>query len=634
MRGCTQARRWIDRAVDGELSIDERFRLDAHVERCAACRADLAALEQLESALAGAPQPPVDSLDLERAVTAVRAGIEAVGRTGDGDESPLDFAPAAEQSRRAPGALRPVAAVFALAATLLALTWLALRDPTVGPAIESGVETNAPRDDIAETTTPPTKDTVGQVPPTDLVGDTAGDEQAIEDVFVPERLEQVREEVAHQLAASWEGIPLFASRAEVLAGAERFENATRELTRDWPLLRIVQGLVESEDEALAGSAIRYLGLRGDAIAGGTLRDALDRPALGAAAVVALGDLGFAGLAGLEEALARPELAGLAVDHLVTVGGREVAGILAAAVERERGANVRPLLSALAAVEPPPVATLLRLARDDHAPLPDVLAALRGAPGAGKVLGELIAAGERRFEPELLLEVLAELRPAAALPWIEERAAERRTREPALACITAYRDADGLGVLVRLRANGRLRGELIVEAAADLITAAPEAAVDLARRQGEDEGRSASSALLSLLMEVEVESPESIGEALIALAFSRALSDDERLLAALAIGELGTEDCMPSLIEGMGALPAGKERLAAACLVSANALGGEDAVGAALVTVGALSTRNEERVLALLAERQAKDQPAVTLYKVARELEPYYDTKHRRATLAL
>ena len=625
MRGCTRARQWIDRAVDGELSIDERFRLDAHLEVCATCRTDLAALEQLEAALAGSTQPPVDSLDLDRAVVAVRAGIEA-GMPGTpdlpeliraGDDTPFDLAPPAEQSRRAPRALQQVAAVFALAATLLALIWLALRDP----AAENGVETNAPRDFIAEETSAPTKEEASDAPANDLASDAV----------VPERLEQVREEVAHQLAMSWQGIPLFASRSEILGGAERFEEATQELARDWPLVRIVQGLVESDDEALAGSAIRYLGLRGDAIAGGGLRDALERPALGAAAVLALGDLGFVGLAGLEEALERPELAGLATDHLVTVGGPQAAGILGAAIERGRGTDVRPLLVALAAMDPPPVSKLLSLARDNHATLTDVLDALRGARGAGSELGELVASGDRRFEPELLLAALAELRPAKALPWIEERAAERRTRESALACIVAYRNAEGLEVLVRLRANGRLRGELIVEAATDLITAAPEAAVDLARRYEDDEERSVSGTLLSLLLETEV---ESIGEALTVLAFSRALSDDERLLAALAIGELGTDDSVPSLIEGMRALTAGKERLAAACLISANAIGGADAVGSALATVGKLSTRNEERVLALLAESEAKNMPAVTLYKVARELEPFYDTKNRRATGAL
>ena len=59
---------WLSALIDGELTGEERMRLEAHLSRCAPCRAELEALKNVKARLAAAPRramPPELLADLE-----------------------------------------------------------------------------------------------------------------------------------------------------------------------------------------------------------------------------------------------------------------------------------------------------------------------------------------------------------------------------------------------------------------------------------------------------------------------------------------------------------------------------------------------------------------------------------------
>ncbi len=615
MKGCRHAKAWIQRAVDGELSLHERFRLEEHLGGCSSCRSLHAAQETLEEALLSLPDPPADRLDLDCAVAEVRAKIDET--LAEPDAPGLDARPGSGRRRLAR---------WGVAAVLLGVTAaLALRallagpvdgDPT--PLAEPAIRRNfAPEPAAPET-----------------------------DAVVPTRLDEVRSTVAGELVAALGELSPTAPRAEVEAALAGFQNRTRDLSRSWPLLRIVEGLVAVRDEETARAAARYLGVRGNAISTGALRDGISRPDIAPAAVCALGDLGEPGLDGLADALRDPKLFALALDRIIAVGGEGAARLVEDALGRvarrmrtypDQGTQdeLASLLLALGSMEPPPVESFLRLAERGTLPRGELLGALRNVFGAKAELGALVASGRASWNEEILLDALAVLAPEAALPWIAERAAERAHRDQALACLVAYGDASALAVLVELRANGRVASEHVVATARRVLDEDGGPALDLAMRwTGPPEvprpdARTASR-LLDLLLETE---SRGSGEALAHLAFAETLSRDERLLAALAVGELGLPDHTLRLVEGMRGLQTGDHRIAAACLLSAHALGGVDGAERALDAVGHVSPRSGRRLLHLCDEAEREGTRAVTLYKVARELETYYDPKHRKETVS-
>lgn len=116
---CRRARALVVASRDGGLRLEARLALDAHLADCQACRALDARDAALEEALARLEEPPVERLDLEAAVRAVRAGIAQRERR------------ALERRRR----LRPIAIAVALAAGLaLALALLRARPAAVREA--------------------------------------------------------------------------------------------------------------------------------------------------------------------------------------------------------------------------------------------------------------------------------------------------------------------------------------------------------------------------------------------------------------------------------------------------------------------------------------------------------------------
>jgi hypothetical protein len=467
-------------------------------------------------------------------------------------------------------------------------------------------------------------------PETHATAETASSADAID----PARLAAARTAVAGALAEAFAGVPLLGAPAEVEIAVRGFEARTAELARDWPVLRIAQGLVAHAEDAVAGAAVRVLGRRGDVLSARALRDALERPALAKAAVLALGDLGQAGLAGLDEALRRPPLAGLARERVVAIGGERAADVLGAALRRSApaSADAQALLDALVAVEPCPAGFVLDLIRDGALDAERGYRALAATPAAARALLALTRDGAR--SPHELLGALAVARPADALPWIAARATERDHRDAACAALAAYATADALDVLRDLHARGRAPQALVRASVASLLEAEPSAAADLARRGADAIGSGASAEpalrareLLDLLLDVGA---PSAGPGLAALAFQSALPADDRPWAALAVGEIGRRvDADRArdadlLAEGVARLGAERETLAAAALLAATALGRPEAVLLALEARGRLDRARADAIVALCASARDEGTRAVTLFKVARELRPHFD----------
>jgi hypothetical protein len=617
VKGCVRARRQLALAADGELAIDGRLELDRHLERCAACRAERDALDALEEALLDLPEPPLASLALERAVAGVRARV-AGEPDGGNSRGRRAIVPRGAGSRRR----FALAGAGLLAAALVAgLGWLVRR--AVAP--ERATRPNGPIEVATE---------VPETPETHAVPAIAPSADAID----PARLAAARAAVAAALAEAFEGVPLLGAPAEIELAVRDFEARTAELARDWPVLRIAQGLVAQPDDALAGAALRVLGRRGDVLSARVLRDALERPALAAAAASALGDLGPAGLAGLAEVLRRPvfvEIWGLARARIVAIGGERAANVLGAALRESApaSADAQALLDALVAVEPCPAAAVLDLIRDGALDAERGYRALAATPAAARALLALTRDGGPATRE--LLGALAVAQPADALPWIAARATERDHRDAACASLAAYATADALDVLRDLHARGRAPQALVRASVASLLEAVPSAAADLARRgapvaNGAGEiGNNAQAVpalrareLLDLLLDVGT---PSAGPGLAALAFQSALPADDRPWAALAVGELGGRaENADLLAEGVAQLGAQRETLAAAALLAATALGRPEAVLLALDARGRLDRARADAILALCASARDEGTRAVTLFKVARELRPHFD----------
>ncbi|MCZ6597026.1 MAG: zf-HC2 domain-containing protein [Planctomycetota bacterium] len=601
MRGCRRIRSWIPLAVEGELPLDRRYRLDEHVAGCAECRSEYEAAVALEEAMQRLPEPPVERLDLDRIAGAIDAAIDERLRAG-----------APEKAARRPRRIGLRAVVAAAAVAVLAagaLLWQALVDDVPDEVATSSVAAAS-----------------GDATPGDATIDEA-------------RRDEVRATIAAELLAGLGDLPAGVSRSEVEERLAVFDERVRPLARGgWPVAHIAEGLLASEDVATARAAARFLGVRGDRVSAVALRRALDRPELARAAVNALGDLGPTGVSALAQALDQPGLETLALDALVRVGGPAAVRVLEAEVGRT-GARVRHtpdpaserrlpmLVAALAACGPGAVESLLRLTSNGNLARDEAFGAIERVDGGADAVGSLVGRSRRDLSESLLLDAVATFHPRSALPWLEERCHDHREREAALACIAAYPDPEALHVLLRVRRRGS--SAPVLRAARDLLADAPGAGVDLALRLLEARDEEQASRLLDFLLECEA--PGS-GPALSRLALSELLSPDERQWAALAVAEIGAPEDAGRLAQGLAAIgslggasrKAGGERIAAACLISIHALAGDPATLAALGALGGVSAERSARILAHLDEAEAKGTRAVIVYKLARELEFFYD----------
>ena len=627
MRGCRAARRRFDGALDGELALEERFRLEAHLAACPVCAQRFAELRRVEEAFQRLPEPPLERLDLDAAVDGVRAGLAAAARSAGAPEHVPPAAgprPLHRPRHRARHRNRRVGSLVLLAAALAAALGLALElgsGRAGGPAETTGRDVaGRPAQDE-----PHREEAPAEALPGSTEGSTAG--SIDESMDEATRLAALRERMREALAIAFAGVAPGGPAAGPVA---RFEELLGDAGRGWSLRRNVEVLVLDPEPLVARGALRYLGLRGDVLSRQALEPALAVPGLRASAVAALADLGPLGVPALARALQAEPLpadAVLALGRLAR-GMPEAARALEDEVRRRASLARRDeaaqalLVETLAGVGPRAVDGLLRLVRDVPQAAGELLSALALVPGGrGRILELLerrVPAGER----DALLEGLAVLQPPEALPWLAEEAEDPRGRAGALRTLGSWADATVLPTLLALVADGRVPEEQVVAITRPVLSRDPAGAVRLAEATLAAEDEPAGQQLAQLLLAA---AHPAGGEALAVLALGDLLVEGERVWCALAVGELGDPAGAARLARELPGRLDADRRLLAACLVSIHAVGGRAEARRLLERI---HLGDADRLVAALEEQ---DQGSLGLNQVARELARRLQPKEPRSS---
>lgn len=606
MKGCRQARRRLWLEADGELPLEETLRLDEHVARCAACAELRGRLRALHGALQALPEPPEQALDADAAVEAVRARLaRGPAPRGPADRAAPPAAPVAEpvRTRRRAG----------LAAAGLAAASLAVAVYGAWPRSALDAPTLARADGA-----PATEHRTGGPDPS-RPGAPAAPELARGD-------EPDRDDEAARLAGARARVreALLASTSEADAGSEprsialRFERLAAPVGQEgYSLARLAEDLLGDPDPAAARAAARYLGVRGDRVSAVALRAALGRADVARAVVLALGDLGAAGVRGLADALQDPDLRPSARDRLAAIGGPDAARALEERLHRVDPSDPEApaLLDGLARCGPAALPALLRAGEAGIARLSRV------PEGAAALLALCEAAGPGS-DVGTLLEAVAALRPEGALPWLESRSCESEHGSRALSVVAEIGGEEAWEVFVRLQVAGRVPDDALVAAASRALERDPDEAVLAARARIAAKDAHGAEELSRLFFACA--DPAASG-ALVELVRAPLLPDDTRQWAALAVGELaggpGGEPFADAAAEGLALaleeLAPRDRRLHAACLVAIHALRGERGVRAALARQ---RLERIEPVLAVLDDLERAPGGAVGLQRVVRSLD--------------
>ena len=571
MISCREARSRILPAIDGSLKIERVFELEEHLRGCDGCRARYEEARALDAALGRLPEPPVDRIDLDRAVAAVNAAIDRA-------DIPVPALP----PRRRTAWWIPIG-VGAIAAAVLLFFFLRTRPSEEVRAPEIVVEPPPPVVPQPEAPLP-------------------------SEPLDPARLERARSEIRC----------LLASAADLLHGpadelAQRIDEGARDLHRtNWPVLRLVEANLADPDPLVARAAARYLGVRGDRLALRALEGVLGEPWIGVDAALALCDADADGLAA---ALREPRASALVVARLAERRDERSARLLEDFLRDARGRNPLLAVDALARIGPAGVPALLRLGSDGTLSRDEVVDALARTEGAADAVAELVLARPRGLSDDLVLTAVAALQPPSALPRLERRCLELRELRPqALAAIARYGGTSGLEILVRLAASGRIpRAEIespILETLRGDRDAGREVVLEADRA-----GRRAEIAALQRIL---ADSPGADGApALVALGGSRLLPSTDRRWCVLLAGETGLPADVSLLVDLFERVRPSERDVRAACLIAIRSLGGPEGLERFLES---LPPRVAERVLALLAAREAKERPVSTVSRLSRELE--------------
>jgi hypothetical protein len=516
-------------------------------------------------------------------------------------------------SRRPPAAARVARWACALAAAAAALVAWALY-----PSDADGPERGAP---LAGH--PPARpEELAGAPPAPLPAD-----------FAPTDFDAARHAAA--LAAVRAALFDASAGADLCGDAEAwvadFGARTASLARDWPLEGLLRRLLSDDEDARVGcAAARALGLSGGRVAGAALERALARPERARAAVLALFDAGATGERACARAWWRADLretlrARVAQEHAGSASGTLVVSYAQRALaEGPRAATpaareaAGALAELLADAGAPGVRALLELGVDERFERARLLAVLERAPAAPSVLEELLA--RRRTPPEpYLLDVAARLHPAGALEWVATRARSGAHRAHAARTLAAFPGERALALLVELEGVGGLRSEDFLAAWEVAVARDDDSLRALAWRLLDAEQRTEARDYMKLLLLAE--RPEVLPAALI-LASSELLTSDLRRDGLLAVGERGARAHLEPLVWAFDQLGRDELELAAACALSAWRIGGADALRALLRVEGA----RLDALAARLARAPATGPARATLYLLAHELEPVFDSR--------
>lgn len=606
MKGRRRARAAMRRMLDGELPIEEQFRLEALVAEDPELARELESMRALEECFAKLPEPPVAGLDLDRALAGIHAELDL-----------------SEAQPHVPPTWRRVvplaAAASALVAALLGLRFLQPSRPAPAPPSPSGSPDAPVVADAGPSSVPvEVAEAPDPVEPAAAVVDSA-------------RMEETRTRVAGLLVASFAGAGGAEARATRARRAELFELAVAPTqAQGWPVETIALGLLSDAPAPIARAAARYLGVAGDSYATRALESALDRDGLERATLEALGDRGEHAAPALARAARRPGQLDAALEQLHRSGPAVVARVLQDEIRDDRGrAGVygddparTELLDALASCESWGLAAILNLRsaralerreleRMLDAEVVDVRAAdslFRGAAG-----------GVEHHLPGDLLLVAERLRPVSSLEALARIADDDRVlRDEAVAAIATLDGAEPLLALLDLGRRGRARSEAIEPAFARQLAASPRTVDEVTQRlvrSADEHDRALLEDLYEILVLLE---DAATVPALLALVEGVALDADDRILAAQHVREVATLDHVEQLERLLGRVPADERKLAAVLLLTLDELLGLER---ALDALGPIPRRADSRLRGLLGSPRTVRGEAATLLAVARELEP-------------
>jgi hypothetical protein len=614
---CRVARTWVLRELDRDLSVDQALELDLHIASCAACRTLSQRAAVLDETLLALGEPPVDRLDLEFNVRAIGERIDE-----------LELA----RLRRA-RTWRIASALGAAVAIVAVLAWEVLRPsgapraPEIARGAPNAPPTSADPAVAAPLEPPPTSHEVAQAP---LVAPAPVRElvaSSNEPAFDLGRLEAARDEVRAHLRAAAANLPQLATRSDALAFATAVDEArdTPSLV-GWPIVRIAGGMTLDDDPLVARAAKRYLGVRGDRLAQRVLQDRFAGDNDDREALLALLDIGEPALDVLAQACRSGEIGAFArariTDDALAVRVLERA-LRDANAERAGSEQRTALVDALVLRGPDAAAALLRLARDSALERETALLALSRVPQAQRVLGELARSNSNAFDAELLIAACARVQPPEAVNWLAAQCRDPRRRAAAIDTLAAYQAPDAFRALLDLHREARLdRGDL-------------DAPLDARFARGSEHLLALTEDLLAAdtneavqWLELLVERGDALaGSSLARIAAAPTMPEEDRELAARAVGDFGRASDVRRLGQVFSALDVRDRRLAAVCVDSIHRLGGEDAVNALLA--GA-PRRHAERVLDVLRKRSPE---SVSLVQLARALDPVIEHSLDRSSAA-
>jgi predicted anti-sigma-YlaC factor YlaD len=594
---CRIARRWVLRELDRDLSVDQALELDAHVASCRACRVLSQRAAVLDEALLALGEPPVERLDVERSVRAIAGRIDVVEL---------------ERGRRV-RALRVAGALATAVAIVAVFAWEVLRHPAAPRTPD--VASEGPRTQPAATGLPP--------PPREAVADS--NEPALDIA----RLEAAREEVREHLRAAATDLPELAARPAALAFAAKVDAARDTPTLvAWPIVRIAGGLTADGDPLVARAAKRYLGVRGDRLAQRVLQDRWSADNSDREALLALLDIGEPAFDVLVQGCRHRDVGELArsrlSDDALAVRVLERA-LRDASAEPEQQA---PLVDELVRRGPDAALALLRLARDAALERDTALRALDRVPQARRVLGELVQSESSRanpsgFDADLMIAACARVQPPEAVNWLAAQCRDPHRRPAALDALSAYEAPDAFAALLDLQREARLdRGDLTLPLDARFARGSEHLLALTEDFIAADAGH--ATAWLELLVE---RADPLAGPSLTRIAAAPTLPEEDRELAARAVGDFGRANDVRRLTEVFRALDGRERRLAAVCVDSIHRLGGDEAVSNLLA--GA-PRRHTERVLDVLRKRSPE---SVSLVQLSRALDPVIEHSLDRGSAA-
>jgi Putative zinc-finger len=639
---CSQARRRILASRDARLSLAERLELDEHLQGCEACRALDLADASLDEALAALPEPPIERIDLDAAVRAVRARIDGA-----------ELERSAQHARRA--RLRRWVGWSVAAAAVAALAgWLILGrggsstasrnelvesvpPPATSPVVpgsdveldgapeqpssvaQADIESDPPRatrpdanpSEIAQLSESPAVDAEPEEPPIDV-----------------ERHDRARAAVREAFALAVAARAGSAEESDVLAARlQTVEAPLKDIAADgWNVSVLAERVLADADAEVAGLAARWLAQKGDRLSINKIGAVLTRPnapaALRRQATLALLDDGEPGIAALGPALADAELRALTLERLIARGSPASVEVMAKALAetRQDGAAAADLAHALARLGEPGVDALLESVRHGGLVAESALSELRRTRGAPERLAVLLGERASARVIDARIEAAARLGLAEVLPLLRERALDRGHRNEALAQLSAFPSRGALAIVLELWSSSRFGEDELGATARSILERDPLEGLALVGELEQPMQEPTLHDLVDLLLATD---SRSAAPSLARLVGSPWLPSDERQWAAVALAELGSAEEAQRLAETLRELQPEDQRLAAACALAIHALGGASALRE---TFGPADAPVAERLIALLERRPSDRNPAATISRAARLLEPWLESR--------